>query len=279
MNELFISFGNLSLSYSARGERAQRLLDFAFRHQQSPPTGTPLCRFELTEEPPSGELVLSQDGQPESCQASNTVTALRLIEQATYHFANHCAAGPVLHGGCVSQGGQATLLVGSSGSGKTCLTTFLLTQGYDYLTDELVFLSGGPEPPTCQGFARPLNLKTSAATLFPSLIQHPDTLTTPFGHLVSPDSALGLAAQPGKVVRQASLARIIFPTYRARNAVVFEPLSKAKAVLLLMQNLVNARNLPEHGFRLISTLCQTIPAYILQYGSFEQTEPLHLTHP
>ena len=114
--------------------------------------------------------------------------------------------------------------------------------------------------------------------MFPDLAQHPATLVTPFGSLVRPDTALALAQQPGKVIRQARLARIIFPTYRAGSAFEFAPLPKAKAVLLLMQNLINARNLPEHGFHLVSALCQSIPAYTLAYSSFEQIDALHLTH-
>ena len=277
MSNLSISFGNLSLTYSARGERAQRLLDFAFRHQRCEPATHPLHHIELSEDS-SGELVVLQDGMPETRNPSDAVIALRLIERATYHFADRCADGPVFHGGCVGWEGQATLLVGGSGSGKTCLTTFLLTQGLDYLTDELIFVSDPAENPVCQGFARPLNLKNSARALFPDLTQHPAALATPFGSLIHPDSALALAQQPGKVVRQARLVRIIFPTYRAGKAFEFAPLSKAKAVLLLMQNLINARNLPEHGFRLVSALCQSVPAYTLQYSDFEQIDALNLTH-
>ncbi len=275
MSDLDISFGNLSLSYSARGERAERLLEFAFRHQHSERTTDPLHRMELSEEP-SGELVVLQDGHPESRNPSDAATVLRLIERATYHFADRCADGPVFHGGCVSHADQATLLVGGSGSGKTCLTTFLLTQGLDYLTDELIFISNPTENPACQGLARPLNLKNSARALFPELTQHPEALVTSFGSLVLPDSAL--ARQPGKVVRHARLARIIFPTYRASSAFGFAPLPKAKAVLLLMQNLINARNLPEHGFRLVSALCQSVPAYTLQYSDFKQIDAMDLTH-
>lgn len=277
MNHLIISFGNLSLSYSAHSERAQGLLDFAFRHQRSEPAADPLHHVDLSEDP-SGELVILQDGHPESRNPLDAVTALRLIERATYHFADRCADGPVFHGGCVSRDGQATLLVGGSGSGKTCLTTFLLTQGLDYLTDELVFISTSTENPACQGFARPLNLKNSAHPLFPELTQHPATLVTPFGNLIRPDTALALAQPPGKVVRQAGLARIIFPTYRSSSALEFAPLPKAKAVLLLMKNLINARNLPEHGFRLVSALCQSVPAFTLTYSSFDQIDALHLTH-
>ncbi len=278
MSDLAISFGNLSLTYSARGERAQRLLDFAFRHQRCEPATHPLHHIELSEDP-SGELVVLQDGQLESRNQSDATTVLRLIERATYHFADRCADGPVFHGACISHAGRATLLAGGSGSGKTCLTTFLLTQGLDYLTDELVFVSDLTSDPVCQGFARPLNVKNSARALFPNLTQRPEALATPFGSLILPDSALALAPQPGMVVRQARLARIIFPPYRPGRPFEFSTLPKAKAVLLLMQNLINARNLPDHGFRLVSALCQSIPAYSLAYSSFDQIDALHLTHP
>jgi hypothetical protein len=37
-----------------------------------------------------------------------------------------------------------------------------------------------------------------------------------------------------------------------------------------MQTLVNARNLPEHGFSEITRLVRHIPAYVMRYGSFDQ---------
>lgn len=55
----------------------------------------------------------------------------RLIVEATPDFL-------WLHAGAVARNGHAMLVVGASGSGKSTLVTALCTQGWSYLSDELV---------------------------------------------------------------------------------------------------------------------------------------------
>ncbi|MFH0953481.1 MAG: hypothetical protein V1873_04040 [Verrucomicrobiota bacterium] len=43
----------------------------------------------------------------------------------------------LVHAGCVSRGGQGMILSGSSGMGKTTLTTYLVSRGMGYLSDEI----------------------------------------------------------------------------------------------------------------------------------------------
>jgi hypothetical protein len=263
-----LSFGSLSLAYTAADPPSSRLLDFAFGSQPLAPSTAPLHHTELACDETSGEFILTQDGQPPHRASSAGAAALTLIERATFQLADPCRDGPLLHAACLSRAGQAVLLPGGSGSGKTCLATWLLTQGWDYLTDELVLLLPESDGPTCRGFARPLNLKSSAAPLFPALIAHPSTLSTSFGHLVSPETALAQAATPGLVLAQVPLTRIIFPAFRQDALFEFSPLPKAKTVFLLMQCLINARNLPGHGLDALTAICQSIPAFRLQYSGF-----------
>ncbi|MFN8459220.1 MAG: hypothetical protein U0401_31985 [Anaerolineae bacterium] len=53
---------------------------------------------------------------------------------------------------------------------------------------------------------------------------------------------------------------------------VLRPLSQAQAGLALMQCLLNARNLPEHGFPEVTRLIRQVPAYHLGYSHFGQLE-------
>ena len=48
-----------------------------------------------------------------------------------------------------------------------------------------------------------------------------------------------------------------------------QPLTPAQAGLRLMQCLINARNLPEHGFPEIARLSRRVPAYRMTYASFD----------
>jgi len=66
------------------------------------------------------------------------------------------------------------------------------------------------------------------------------------------------------------LAAILFPRYQAEGELVFEAVSPARAGLMLMEVLVNARNLPDRGLGEIAHLCRATLAYALLYSRFEQ---------
>jgi hypothetical protein len=61
---------------------------------------------------------------------------------------------------------------------------------------------------------------------------------------------------------EANLGLILFPRYRPEAPFELRPLSKAQTGLALMQNLINARNLPQHGFSEVARLTtHAISAY------------------
>jgi hypothetical protein len=51
-----------------------------------------------------------------------------------------------------------------------------------------------------------------------------------------------------------------------------EPLSAAQTALELMACNVNARNLPDHGFGIVTSFSRDVPAMLVRYGSFDQLE-------
>src|SRR6478672_4513008 len=52
-----------------------------------------------------------------------------------------------MHGSCVSRNGEAVLLLGPSGSGKSDLVLRLLAQGFELVADDQVDVSGGEASP------------------------------------------------------------------------------------------------------------------------------------
>ncbi len=46
-----------------------------------------------------------------------------------------------LHAGCVAKEGRGLLLAGTSGSGKSTLTAALVRDGWDFLSDDTVFIA------------------------------------------------------------------------------------------------------------------------------------------
>jgi len=65
----------------------------------------------------------------------NTVTVLRYL--TTVHTRTHY----FVHAGCVSRGGRAVVIAGHSGLGKTTLTTFLVSRGMAFMSDEHAAIS------------------------------------------------------------------------------------------------------------------------------------------
>ena len=63
---------------------------------------------------------------------------------------------------------------------------------------------------------------------------------------------------------------IIFPRYQRHRSFECHLLSKARIGLALMEHLINARNLLGHGLAEAARIAGCIPAYRMNYFSFEQ---------
>ncbi|MBM9521080.1 hypothetical protein JWG39_14760 [Desulforhopalus vacuolatus] len=83
-----------------------------------------------------------------------------LMNEVIFHCINTNDSHHALHAGCVSKGDRCVILPGQSGNGKSTLTSWLVMHGFQYLTDELVFLKndGSILPLT-----RPISLKVGAS--------------------------------------------------------------------------------------------------------------------
>jgi hypothetical protein len=64
----------------------------------------------------------------------------------------------------------------------------------------------------------------------------------------------------------------LFPTYQPQGEPDWEPLSLAQTGQLLMQSLINARNLAHHGFHEAARLARIAPGYRFSYAHFNQVE-------
>jgi hypothetical protein len=130
----------------------------------------------------------------------------------------------------------------------------------------LVFVPWGAE--TLQTLARPLNLKRPARAAlrdrFDVQAHAAHILSGPRADLIPPT-----LLKPDNVVSEPPLRVILFPHYQPEVDFCWRPLSKAQAGLALMACLVNARNLPGHGFAEIARLARLAPAYALHYARFD----------
>ena len=260
-----ISFANSTVSIAYDGAKPTRIAEFLFRDV---PTSdeTPHYRFTLTNASDDADEILLY-GEDVLLHRSRSLDemAVYLLDRTCYHLADRSQGGCLFHGAGVSWQNQGIILAGQTGVGKSTLTAWLLTQGFGYLTDELVFVP--QQSNTFQGFIRPINLKPSAKPILDEILNgsepHDQILEGTVGRLVAAS-----ALNRGKLHIKSRLNLIIFPHYKPHSDFDLHRISKAEAGLVLMQCLVNARNLPEHGFPEIVRLVREIPTYQMTYSDF-----------
>ena len=184
-----------------------------------------------------------------------------LMNEVVFHCINSNSRQHAIHAGAVTKGEQCFILPGKSGHGKSTLTAWLISNGYHYLTDELILLSpAGQVLP----LTRPISLKINAAhsTWLAPAINTGGCIAGELGSMI-PHRLLN----PDFQEQRPSLTHIIYPEFKEGTAAVFTEISPALSCLHLLQSHVNARNLKEHGIPEITALVKRCKSYKLTYGS------------
>lgn len=262
-----VSFGGSAVAIEYSGSRAAAIVDFLYRHVPADSPVPPHATYRLTSGGRSERLALYRDEALIHEGDSRAALAERLLGDTCHHLAQHSQGGLLFHAAGLVWRGHGLLMPGGIGAGKTTLAAWLATQGFDYLTDELVFVPYQADG--MRAFTRPLNLKHSSRDALRGYFdfeRHAAHIwSSPRADLIPP-----ALLNPTTRVSKPPLSLIIFPRYLPGSDLVLRPLSKAQAGLALMQGLVNARNLPGHGFSEIARLARAAPAYKMRYASFDQ---------
>jgi hypothetical protein len=163
---------------------------------------------------------------------------------------------------------RGVFLCGKSGSGKSTLTAWLLSLGFQYLSDEVMAVPFSGQ--LAQGFCRSLVLKQGSAIIWERWLARGrasgELLEMNDGTVWIPPTLLNPSAVRAQVEPQV----IVFPVYSAEATFKVEPLRPAASLFMLMQCLVNARNFDGYGIQRVKELSQKISAYQLVYSDIEQ---------
>lgn len=212
-----------------------------------------------------GAYSLHSDGAARAHGLAKSDCLYLLLGEIVHELITDLGTGVALHAGAVSLNDSAVLIPGTSGSGKSCLTAWLAGNGFSYLTDELTVLS--PDVPNITAFARPLIIKEGAGISASRLEE-----LTGAGSVIDGINLMHMPenSAKGDVVRQCRL--ILLPSFREGSDLSIEPLTAAQAGLELMACNVNARNLANHGFDIVTGIACEVPAVRLRYGDFSQLD-------
>ena len=259
-----VHFANSAVTLEYAGERAASIVDFLFHTIPAHGPAQPHITYRLWQQ--AADLMLFRDDTLLYQGPSPAECADVLMGDSTHALADRSHGGVLFHAAGVVWQGGGLLLPGKIGAGKTTLAAWLATRGFDFLSDELIFVPTGST--ALQALTRPLNVKSPARSVlrpyFDFAHHAAQLLSTPRGDLI-PHTLL----RSGNHLDSVPLSRIILPRYVPQAPFELRPLSKAQAVFALLECLVNARNLPNHGIPQVSQLVQAAPAYRMTYSDFE----------
>lgn len=190
-----------------------------------------------------------------------------LLSKICYQLAFHSKDGMLFHAAGLGYNNHGILVPGGIGYGKSTFTAWMVAQGCNYLSDEFVYIPWKSNE--MQSFYRPLHLKKPSRSVLESIIdyQSNNTLIMEGNHsdLVHP-----LLLKPDNHYYQPEVNLILFPKFQSQSDLIWKELSPAETGLELMQFLINARNLPEHGFGEITRVARKVKALKFTYSSFNQ---------
>ena len=260
-----VHFANSAVSVEYEGERAAAVVEFLFRHIDHTGPAQPHIIYRLFQQ--ADDLVLQRDQITVYRGSAKAECADILLGDSTRALADRSTGGLLFHAAGLVRQGRGVLLPGRIASGKTTLSARLTLRGFDFLSDELIFVPAGSI--TLHALTRPLNVKSAARSVlrpyfdFDRCAAH--LLSTPRGDLVPVE-----LLRPQNELSPAALSVIILPQYTLEANFKLEPLSQAQAAFTLVDTVVNARNLPDHGLPELARLSRSIPAYQFVYNDFAQ---------
>jgi hypothetical protein len=262
-----INFAGSTVAIEYDGAQAAHIIEFLYGHVPHAGAAAPHVTYRLLSGGASGGMVLYRGERLLYDGRSAADVANLLLGDTCHELADQSRGGLLFHAAALARRGKGLILPGMIGAGKSTLAAWLLARGLDYLTDELVFVPPGAG--RFQAFTRPLNLKPPARTI----LQLQFDLEGQSGQVFSGshfDLIPPTLINPCSQVSEPDVDLILFPQYLPESAFDLQRLSKAQAGLELMQCVVNARNLPDHGFSEITRLARKAPAYQMCYAGFDQ---------
>lgn len=174
----------------------------------------------------------------------------------------------ILHSAVLEHQGQAIILPGQPGAGKSTLCAGLSLRGWRLLSDEVSVM----RPPNIEliPVPRPIGLKEGSIEVIkqfePSVHMGPATPGTRKGTVAHMQVDANSVA---KGQQNAQPRLIVFPTYQPDAGVVLEPYSKAQTLLRVAQDAFNFSILGTEGFETLANLVDACDCYTLTYSDME----------
>lgn len=261
-----ICFEGEGVTISSNNAAAHILVDFLTEDLPKKEGSSSPIRYDLVTAGPLPAFSLWQGEKRLYFGNSRHETAYILINEIIYHSIMQSKQRHAIHAGAVYDDDNCILLPGNSGKGKSSLTAWLLTKGFKYLTDELVFLGDNG---IIKPFIRPISIKEKPVhSIFKHFMEEEgkiilDEKGAMFSHRLLNADVTGI---PPK------LNYIVFPFYKKSETTRLVPLSPAQSCAMLLESHVNARNFPGLGVSRLSSIIKRCVSFQLIYSDFDNLE-------
>lgn len=256
-------FGEHSFEIECNNEDAYSVAEFLFQDFPGTTSVTPVRKYDIISSGSKPMLSLFDGDKRLYSGRSRYQLAYVLMNEIIFYCINTNDSQHALHAGAVFRDDKCIVLPGKSGNGKSTLSSWLVMNGFTYLTDELVFLTmdGQVVPLT-----RPISLKvnTSHESWLLQEEANGKIITSDAGSMI-PHRLLN----PSFEVKQPFVTDIIYPEYKPDGEPALQEISPAKSSLYLLQSHVNARNLDGHGVSELAAIVKNCRSFTLTYGSFD----------
>lgn len=255
-------FGDQAFEINCNNDEAYSVAEFLFLDFFGTKTAKVTKQYNIISSGPAPILSLLEGNRQLYSGKSLYQLAYILMNEVIFHCIDTNDSHHALHAGCVCKGNNCIILPGKSGNGKSTLTCWLVKNGFQYLSDELVLLGydGSILPMT-----RPISLKVGPDHKSWLLEGNRENIITCDTGSMIPHRLLNAKFQR----QHPRITCIIYPQFSVDAIPRLQKISPAKSSLYLLQSHVNARNLQGHGISSISTIVRQCKSFTLDYGSFD----------
>lgn len=260
-------FGDQTFEIDCNNDDAYNIAEFLFLDFPGSSNTQSVKQYDIISSGSVPMLSLWDDDKRLFFGESRYQLAYILINEVIFHSINTNDSHHALHAGCVCRDDRCFILPGQSGNGKSTLTSWLVMNGFQYLTDELVFLDSDAR---ALPMTRPISLKVGP--------DHPSWLLTgEYDYIITNDKGSMI---PHRLLntefkqQQPKVTDIIFPQFNSDAEPELKKISPAKASLYLLRSHVNARNLEGHGISEMASIVKQCRSYTLSYSCFDDLKQI-----
>ncbi|WP_018951523.1 HprK-related kinase A [Thioalkalivibrio sp. AKL12] len=272
-----IQVGPFVVRLRSRLDRIERAVALFYDRQLLPADGTPFADFHITLARSSGlhavwrpQARFFLDGRS-PFRPLPLAHAYPLFEWGlNWCIAQHAHDFLMIHAAVLERDGQALVMPGEPGAGKSTLTAALALSGWRLLSDEFALLS--LETGRLVALPRPVSLKNAAIDLirerYPQAIIGPSSYDTSKGtvaHLKPPGPSIE------RMDEQARPAWLVFPRFAVGGRDHLEPLAPAEALQRLVGSSFNYSVVGAAGFEAAADLIEQSACLNLEYADLDAT--------